>query len=168
MFPLPAPERQMIRTEPLTQAAFAPFGDVLDTNGDPDRIINAGLCGRWHDRARLDFGPDGRAGISIFRSETRTLPYLLDLVERHPLGSQAFLPMTQDPFLVIVAEDDVGTPGRIRAFLTAPGQGINILRNIWHGVLTPLAAPGLFAVIDRIGPGNNLQEYRLPTPVTVA
>jgi ureidoglycolate lyase len=157
----------MIQTEPLTPAAFAPFGDVLDTSGPPDRIINAGLCGRWHDRARLDFGPDGRAGISLFRSETRTLPYVLDLLERHPLGSQAFLPMSQDPFLVIVAADDNGRPANIRAFLTAPGQGINLLRNTWHGVLTPLAPPGLFAVIDRIGPGANLEEYPLPQPFTV-
>ncbi len=157
----------MILTEPLSPEAFAPFGDVLDTAGDPDRLINAGLCGRWHDRARLDFGPDGHAGISLFRSETRSLPYPLDLLERHPLGSQAFLPMTQDPFLVIVAEDDAGTPFRIRAFLTAPGQGINLLRNTWHGVLTPLAPPGLFAVVDRIGEGPNLQEFHLPKPLIV-
>lgn len=158
----------MIQTEPLAPAAFAPFGDVLDTAGDPDRLINAGLCGRWHDRARLDFGPDGHAGISLFRSDARSLPYRLDLLERHPLGSQAFIPMTPDPFLVIVADDDGGTPARVRAFLTAPGQGINLLRGVWHGVLTPLAAPGLFAVIDRIGPGTNLQEYHLPAPVSVA
>lgn len=157
----------MIRTEPLTPAAFAPFGDVLDTDGPPDRLINAGLCGRWHDRARLDF-TDGRAGISLFRSQTRSLPYRLDLLERHPLGSQAFLPMSPDPFLVIVAEDSRGTPANIRAFLTAPGQGINLLRNTWHGVLTPLHAPGLFAVIDRIGDGPNLEEYLLPAPLLIS
>jgi ureidoglycolate lyase len=157
----------MIQTEPLAPAAFAPFGDVLDTAGDPDRLINAGLCGRWHDRARLDFGPDGRAGISLFRSDARSLPYRLDLLERHPLGSQAFIPMTPDAFLVVVAEDAGGTPTRLRAFLTAPGQGINLLRGVWHGVLTPLMSPGLFAVIDRIGPGVNLEEYHLPAPVQV-
>jgi ureidoglycolate lyase len=156
-----------IQTEPLSRTAFAPYGDVLDCTGDPDRIINAGLCGRWHDRAALDFGPDGRAGISLFRSETRTLPYKLDLLERHPLGSQAFIPMTFSPFLVIVAADLGGVPDGIRAFVTTPGQGINIGRNVWHGVLTPLQAPGLFAVIDRIGPGANLQEYTLPVPVMV-
>ena len=158
----------MIRAEPMTAAAFAPFGDVLDAAGEPDRLINAGLCGRWHDRARLDFGPEGRAGISIFRSETRSLPYRVDLVERHPLGSQAFIPMTAHPFLVVVAEDDHGTPVRLRAFVTAPGQGINLLRNTWHGVLAPLLPPGLFAVIDRIGPEVNLEEYPLdPAPVVV-
>ena len=155
-----------ILTEPLTPEAFAPFGDVLEAEGPPDRLINQGLCGRFHDRARLDFG-EGRAGISVFKAEPRALPYRLDLVERHPLGSQAFLPMSLDPFLVIVAEGQETAPGRIRAFLTRPGQGVNLLRNTWHGVLTPLCAPGLFAVVDRIGEGANLEEYRLPEAVTV-
>ena len=148
-----------IRAEPLSAAAFAAFGDVLDASGDPDRLINEGLCGRFHDRARLDFG-SGRAGISIFDAVPRRLPYAFSLVERHPEGSQAFLPMTLHPFLVIVAPDADGRPGRPRAFLTAPGQGINLLRGTWHGVLTPLAAPGLFAAVDRIGAGANLEEFR--------
>ncbi|WP_210529204.1 ureidoglycolate lyase [Rubellimicrobium arenae] len=155
-----------IRPEPLTAAAFAPFGDLLEVAGAPDRLINQGLCGRFHDRARLDFD-GGRAGISLFDAQPRELPYRLEMVERHPLGSQAFLPMTQHPFLVIVAEGHDAAPGRIRAFLTAPGQGINLHRGIWHGVLTPLHAPGLFAVVDRIGEGQNLEEYWLPEPVTV-
>lgn len=151
---------------PLTAAAFAPFGDVLETDGPPDKLINGGLCGRFHDRARLDMG-DGRPGISLFRSETRRLPYTLDLLERHPDGSQAFIPMSHDPFLVIVAPDDSDRPGMPCAFLTTPGQGINLLRGTWHGVLTPLHAPGLFAVIDRIGDGPNLEEYPLPDPYCV-
>jgi ureidoglycolate lyase len=156
-----------ILTEPLTAAAFAPFGDVLDAAGEPDRLINRGLCGRFHDRARLDFGPAGRAGISIFKAVPRQLPYILDLVERHPEGSQAFLPLSLDPFLVIVAPDEAGRPGRPRAFLTAPGQGINLLRGTWHGVLTPLAEPGLFAVVDRIGDTPNLQEFPLDPPYRI-
>lgn len=155
-----------IGIEPLSHEAFAPFGDVLEAEGVPDRLINRGLCGRWHDRARLDFG-DGRAGISLFRAEPRSLPHGLDLVERHPDGSQAFVPMTPDPFLVIVAPDEGGRPGRPRAFRTAPGQGVNYLRGTWHGVLTPLAAPGLFAVIDRIGPGANLEEHPFQLAWTV-
>lgn len=155
-----------IQTEPLTAAAFAPFGDVLDATGD-FRLINDALCRRHHDRARLDFG-SGRAGISIFDAVPRALPYDFDLVERHPEGSQAFLPMTEHPFLVIVASDEGGHPGRPRAFLTATGQGINLLRGTWHGVLTPLAAPGRFAVVDRIGDGPNLEEFRYPAPWRVA
>jgi ureidoglycolate lyase len=156
-----------IRTEPLTAEAFAPFGDVLEAAGAPDRIINRGLCGRYHDRAALDFGPGGRAGVSIFKAEPRALPYRLDLLERHPEGSQTFVPMSQDAFLVIVAPDDGGTPGTPRAFVTVPGQAINFHRGTWHGVLTPLAAPGLFAVVDRIGDTPNLEEYLLDPPYVV-
>ena len=157
---------RQIRTEPLTATAFAPFGDLLDCAGDPDKIINQGLCGRYHDRATLDFA-DGRAGISLFKAELRSLPYTLDLLERHPLGSQAFVPMSHDPFLVIVAPDENGKPGTPRAFLTQAGQAINFHRNTWHGVLTPLSGSGLFAVIDRIGDGANLEEHWLNTPYEV-
>lgn len=155
-----------ITCEPLTDEAFAPFGDVLDCAGDPDKIINAGLCGRYHDRAQMDFGPDGRVGISIFRAEKREMPYACHLFERHPEGSQAFIPMSENPFLVIVAEDDNG-PVNPRAFLTTPCQGINFHRNTWHGVLTPLADPGLFAVIDRIGETPNLEEHVLADPLLI-
>lgn len=150
-----------IRTEPLTAEAFAPFGDVLECAGEPDKLINAGLCGRYHDRATLDFGPEGRAGLSLFNAQPRSLPYSFDLLERHPEGSQAFIPMTEHPFLVIAAPDDNGRPATPRAFLTAPHQGINFHRGIWHGVLTPLKAPGLFAVVDRIGTTANLEEVFL-------
>ena len=153
--------------EPMTADAFAPFGDLLEAKGMPDKIINQGLCGRFHDRARMDFS-DGRAGISIFHAEKRDLPLKLDLVERHPDGSQAFVPMSHQPFVVVVAEDQNGTPQNIRAFLTEAGQAINIHRGVWHGVLTPLYDPGLFAVIDRIGEGPNLEEYWLPDEVIIA
>jgi ureidoglycolate lyase len=156
----------LVHIETLTNEAFAPFGDVLDSAGEPDKIINQGLCGRYHDRAKLDFA-DGTAGISLFKAEPRSLPLTLDMVERHPLGSQAFLPMSLYPFLVIVAADKDGAPGTPRAFLTRPGQGVNYHRNTWHGVLTPLHAPGLFAVVDRIGPGENLQEHWFSTPYSV-
>jgi ureidoglycolate lyase len=153
--------------QPLTADAFAPFGDVLDASGAPDRIINQGLCGRYHDRARLDFGADGRAGLSIFKAEIRSLPYRLDLVERHPEGSQAFIPMTDDPFLVIAATDRGGRPDTVHAFLTDGTQGINFHKNTWHGVLTPLGGSGLFAVVDRIGTTANLEEFRLDDPITI-
>ncbi len=157
---------EIITIRPLTAEAFAPFGDVLDATGDPDRMINAGLCGRYHDRAKLDFG-DGRAGISLFSAEPRNLPLALDMVERHPDGSQAFLPMSLEPFLVVVAPDETGKPGRPVAFRTEPGQGVNYHRGIWHGVLAPLSSPGLFAVIDRIGEGANLEEHWFETPFLV-
>lgn len=156
-----------IRCQPLNPHDFAPYGDVLDARGVPDKVINQGFCGRFHDRATLDFGPDARAGLSIFKAIARKFPYSVDLVERHPDGSQAFVPMTDDPFLVIVADDAGGKPGCPRAFITDGAQAINFHRNTWHGVLTPLAEPGLFAVIDRIGTTPNLEEYVYDTPYTI-
>ncbi|SOB99076.1 ureidoglycolate lyase [Rhodobacter maris] len=158
---------QEIRIEALTKEAFAPFGDIIDVLGPPTKRINAGLCGRHDDLARLSFEAPGRAGISLFDAQARALPYTLDLVERHPLGSQAFLPLDGVPFLVCVAEDEGGSPVRFRAFLTASGQGINLLRNTWHGVLAPIGAQGRYAVVDRIGAGVNLEECPLDTPIRI-
>jgi len=156
-----------IKIQPITAEAFAPYGDVIEVSGTPDKIINQGLCGRFHDLARMAFGTDGRAGISLFQAELRILPLTLDMVERHPEGSQAFLPMSMDGFLVIVAPDENGAPGTPLAFMTKPGQGVNYLPNTWHGVLTPVAGSGLFAVIDRIGVTPNLQEFWFPDPFVV-
>lgn len=152
--------------EPLTVAAFAPFGDVLEASGE-SFPINGGLCDRFHDRARMEFIGDGRAGISLGFGRPYPLPLTFSLVERHPLGSQAFVPMQEDPFLVVVAPDEDGRPGTPRAFLTAPGQGVNYLRNAWHGVLTPLGRPGRFLIVDRIGTGVNLEEHTYEAPWTV-
>ncbi len=90
-------------------------------------------------------------------------------MEHHPEGSQAFIPMHQNPWLVITADagDTDDAPGKIHAFLAAPGQAINFHRGIWHGVLTPLHAPGLFAVVDRIGDTANLVEHVLEEPVLI-
>lgn len=152
--------------EPLTHAAFAPFGDVLDVTGSPDKMINQGMCGRYHDRASLDFA-DGKAGISLFKAEARSFPIMLDMMERHPEGSQAFIPMSMDPFVVVVAPDDNGQPGQPRAFVTTAGQGVNYHRNTWHGVLTPLHEPGIFTVVDRIGEGPNLEEHWFDAAYTI-
>lgn len=152
----------VIHTEPLTATAFAPFGDVLEATGDY-RLINDRFCQRHHDRARLEFG-DARPGLSVFHAQARALPYAFDLIERHPEGSQAFIPMTAQPFLVIVAASPDARP---RAFLTNGAQGINLRVGTWHGVLTPLQDPGLFVVLDRIGPTANLEEHRYPEAWTV-
>ncbi|MEM9579021.1 MAG: ureidoglycolate lyase [Pseudomonadota bacterium] len=155
-----------LQSRPLTAQAFAPYGDVLAATGAPDKLINQGRCGRFHDLARLDFS-DGRAGISLFKGEKETLPLALKMMERHPLGSQAFIPLSADPFLVVVARDQQGSPVDPIAFLTAPGQAINFHKGTWHGVLTPLSEPGLFAVIDRIGEGANLQEHWFETAYVI-
>jgi ureidoglycolate lyase len=155
-----APSR-MLTAEPLTAEAFAPWGDVIEAAGT-SFPINDGMCDRFHDLARMEF-EGGRAGISIGWGRPYPLPHRFRLVERHPLGSQAFLPMTEKPFLVVVAPDEGGRPGAPRAFVTRPGQGVNYLRNAWHGVLTPLGRPAPFAIVDRIGSGVNLEEHRYDT-----
>lgn len=150
----------------LTAQAFAPYGDVMEPSGTPDKMINQGRCARFHDRARLDFS-DGQAGISIFQAQRETLPLTLAMMERHPQGSQAFVPMSATGFLVVVARDQNGVPSDPKAFVTAPGQAINFHRGTWHGVLTPLSEPGLFAVIDRIGDGANLEEHWFKEPFII-
>jgi ureidoglycolate lyase len=156
-----------LAAEPLTAEAFAAFGDVIEAEG-ASFPINDGMCDRFHDLARMEFtGQGARSGISLGTSRPFPLPHVFDLVERHPLGSQAFVPMTEDPFLVVVAADEGGRPGRPRAFLTSGAQGVNYLRNVWHGVLTPLGRPASFLIVDRIGTGNNIEEFRYPEPWTV-
>lgn len=151
---------------PLTAEAFAAYGDVLEVQGAPDKIINQGLCGRHHDKANLDFG-SGRAGISLFDAKARAFPYVVDMVERHPEGSQAFIPLDGVPMIVVVADDDKGTPVGLKAFISQPGQSINLHRGTWHGVLAPLGKAGRYAVVDRIGDGPNLEEHWFSDPWTV-
>ncbi|MEM9358605.1 MAG: ureidoglycolate lyase, partial [Pseudomonadota bacterium] len=117
-----------IAIEKLTREAFAPFGDVLEIGTIEPFMINRGMCARYSDLADLDFDTDSRLGISIFDAKAYDLPLLLDMMERHPDGSQAFLPTTHAPFLVIVADDNEGTPATPRAFMSAPGQGVNYHR----------------------------------------
>ncbi|RBO54318.1 Ureidoglycolate hydrolase [Rhodovulum sp. BSW8] len=155
----------MLTAIPITAEDFAPFGEVVELGGE-FKTINEGFCRRYSDLATLDI-VDGAPGISLFDAEIRSLPYDCGLLERHPLGSQCFIPMRNAEFLVIVAPDAGGRPGAPRAFVAGAGQGVNIGRNVWHGVLCPISGSGLFAVVDRIGPGPNLEEVRLPEPVTV-
>jgi len=150
---------------PLTADAFAPFGEVLEIAGPPDFAFNAGMAQRWAARALPEVtGEGGRVAISLARAEPYRLPLHLDLVERHPLGSQAFMPLSAEPFLVVVAADEGERPGRPRAFLTNGAQGVNYRRNVWHGVLTPLDQPQDFLIVDRTGPGDNLQEHHFARP----
>ena len=155
-----------ILATPLIRAAFAPFGDVLETTEIPDKIINDGRCKRFHDQANIDCA-DHKIGMSIFDSEVCALPYRLDLMERHPLGSQAFIPMNAGVFLVIVAEDSGGVPAKPQAFYTAPFQGINFHRNIWHGPLAPLSPKAIYMVVDYVGTEPNLEEYTFETPYRI-
>lgn len=153
--------------EPLTTEKFSPYGDIIEATGEPTVMINQNNCARYHDIAALDFS-NGRAGISVFSAKPYAFPLNLEMMERHPLGSQAFIPMSSQPFLVVVAPDRNGIPDRPNAFITKTGQGVNYHRNVWHAVLTPIKEPGMFTVIDRIGDGNNLEEHWFDSPYTIA
>ena len=158
-----------ISIQPLTREAFAPFGQVIEREGAPNFPINAGKCTRYHDLAKIETtGEKARPMISLLRGEPYPLPLELGMVERHPLGSQAFVPLTDFPFLVVVAEETEGGPGEPIAFRTAPGQGVNIDRNVWHGILTPLDGVSDFAVVDRGGEGVNLEEHFYEVPFLIA
>jgi ureidoglycolate lyase len=159
--------RQII-ARPLTREAFAPFGDVIDKPSYPDRIpINGGRARRLPPMAEATVrGEGGRVSISLVEGDPYTFPLQLDLVERHPLGSQAFIPLSPDPFVVIVCPDENNRPGTPQAFLAAPGQGVNYHPNVWHGVLTPLVAQD-FLIVDRAGEGVNLEKWRFTEPWTV-
>ena len=154
-----------INTQPLTLAAFAPFGQVLDASG-PSYFINKGDAQRF-DVGRVTLAGDSHGRISIVVAKPVSLPHALGMVERHPLGSQAFHPRSNRPFLVIVAPDDNGRPGMPVAFVTGPGQGVNYNINTWHGVLTPLGEQQEFVVVDRGGEGPNLEEHHFPEAYTV-
>lgn len=157
-----------LTARPLTREAFAPFGDVLDTDWQNHYPINAGKCERYHDLARAEAtGTDARVILSIFRGTPYAFPLTLSMMERHPFGSQAFMPLSPRPFLVVVAHDENGVPGEPHAFVTAPAQGVNYKRNLWHAVLTPIGAPQDFLVVDRVGAEKNLEEHHFAEPWTI-
>lgn len=154
-----------VRVEPLTREAYAPFGQVITTEGAAHFPINGGMTERFHDLAQIELaGPGARPLLSIARGQPYELPLTLTMMERHPLGSQAFHPLSPRPFLSIVAPDEDGIPGTPRAFRAGPGMGINMQRNCWHAVLTPLGEAADFLMIDRGGEGNNLEEHFFAEP----
>ncbi len=148
----------------LTAAAFAPFGEVIETEGSRHYPINGGFAERYHDLAGIDVvAGGGRALVSIFRGRPRPVPMRLTLMERHPLGSQAFVPLDdRDWFLVVSAAPDPCRPEGLRAFRAGGRQGVNYARGTWHHPLIVLEPGHEFLVIDRGGEGTNLEEVPFP------
>lgn len=158
-----------IIARPLTREAFDPYGEVIAAEGAQSYPVNDGKCIRYHDLANVEaLGPNARVLVSIFRGSPYPLPLSLTLVERHPFGSQAFFPLGGKPFLVVVCHDTEDGPGKPEAFVTAPGQGVNYARNIWHAVLTPIGETQDFLVVDRGGDGSNLEEFHFSRPWIIA
>ena len=157
---------QTLTPRPLTREAFAPFGDVIQA-GENGAQINNGTSVRFNDLARVKTDANGAAGLSVFRAAPRTLPMRIEMLERHPLGSQAFVPMTRTAFVVVVADADAKNESQpnlqaVCAFKTAPGQGVNFHRGVWHHPLIALNETCDFLVADRIGPGDNCDVFNFP------
>ncbi len=151
-----------LAVEPLTKAAFAPFGEVLERDGAELRVINGGTTDRLHALARVDAADEGGwPVVSIFRGRRRPFPLRVAMMERHPLGSQAFVPLRPLPWLVVVAQGASGGPRGFRAFSARGDQGVSYRRGTWHHPLLILHPEQDFLVVDRDGPGGNLEEVAL-------
>ena len=149
-----------VTPEPLTAQAFAPFGEVIEASAQAEQVaINYGQTARFNDLARIDV-EGGHAIVSIFRGQPLDPPHL-KIFERHPLGSQSFSPLQGRPFLVAVAPPGDFDPAAIRVFRAQGHQGVNYAKGVWHHYLLPLEAQSDFLVIDRAGPGENLDEIEL-------
>ncbi len=144
--------------EPLTREAFAPFGDVVDSAGTAGAPANHGTARRYPALAGIEIrGRGARTVIGIFETRPVRLPFHLLVMERHPLGSQAFQPLREHPWLLVVATDP-RRPDGYRAFLAGGRQGIAYRPGVWHHFLLSPEHPGRFLVVDREGPGGNLEE----------
>ena len=153
---------------PLTSERFAPYGDVIGTSDHTD-AMNADRFERFDDLCGIDIAADGHVAVSIARCRVATsLPYRIDMVERHPLGSQAFVPLSPCRMLVVVAPPGESVEAEdLRAFISNGKQGINYKRGTWHMPLIAFDAGQKFLIIDRGGEGPNCDMHDLDTPITV-
>lgn len=159
---------ETLTIQPLTQEAFAPFGTVIEADPASMRYINGGTTERYHALAEVEaVGEDARVIINLFRAVPRAFPYAVDMMERHPFGSQSFSPIDDRPWLVVVAEDEGGKPGRPQVFRAGGRQGVNYRRNVWHHPLIAIGAVSDFIVVDRLGGGVNLEELAFDTPFII-
>ncbi|MFM0720445.1 ureidoglycolate lyase [Paraburkholderia strydomiana] len=158
-----------LQMERLTRASFAPFGEVIELDGARHFAINGGTTERYHDLAAVDVtAQGGRPLINLFRAQPRTLPVDITMMERHPLGSQAFIPLRRGRYLVVVAPPGEFDPARMRAFWTDAWQGVNYAKGVWHHPLLALDQVSDFVVVDRGGEGNNCDELSLAEPWRLA
>lgn len=151
--------------EPLTQAAFAPFGTVIETAGAKSFPINQGTTTRFHGLAQSDPGPDGHSILSIFRGRPRPVPIRIEMLERHPLATQAFVPLAPRDWLVVVASKPDASA--LRCFRATGSQGVQYGVGVWHHPLLVLDEPQDFLIVDRDGPGENLEEVQLSSAATI-
>ena len=158
--------KRNIQIQPLTQESFAPFGDVIEKENRDFFPINNGLTKRYHALSLAQVsGEDVAVGMSIFHNLAATeLPFQIEMLERHPYGSQSFIPLQQQKFVIVVAlplDHTQPDEQQIFAFLSNGQQGVNYHQGVWHHSLITLEHNSDFLVIDRIGGGQNCDMYQL-------
>jgi len=162
-------EAILLQAKPLTQENFAAFGDVIEAGMSEPIMINEGTTERFHALSEVQLGSaEDKAIISIFRAQPRSFPMSIQMLERHPLGSQSFHPLSQEPYLVLVA-DAVEQPSaeHLHLFLATAQQGVNYHKGTWHHPLLALNAVSDFLVVDRAGKGHNCEEITLNQDIEI-
>ena len=160
----------ILKPQPLTRQSFKPYGQVIELDDHQDiKAINYGQTNRFHDLADLNLNKDdGQPLFSIFRSKPISFPFQIKVIERHPLSSQLFYPLSEQPFLVLVA-NNVDKPDYtdLQLFVTNGRQGVNYAANTWHHYLLALDTVCDFIVLDRGGPEKNCEEYCLGQSIII-
>ena len=148
---------KIIKPIKITKINFATYGDLISTDDIKPMDINAGYAKRFDNLANINTSKDeGKTVVSIFSALKRTFPMKIDMMEKHPLGSQAFIPMKETTFLCFVAPSGESPElSKIQSFIIPPKTGINYKPGIWHFPLISTENTN-FLVIDRKGDGENL------------
>lgn len=165
----------IITPTPLTQKAFSIFGDVIEASAEVNNFaINDGYTQRYHDLANIDVNEvdadnnKGHAIVSIFRSTPLAQPIAIKMMERHPYGSQAFIPMGENPYLVVVAPAGEFELSKVKVFIANSNQGVNYHKGTWHHFCLALGSESDFLVVDRGGKGDNCDVLKLDGSLLIA
>ncbi|GAA5143985.1 ureidoglycolate lyase [Thalassotalea piscium] len=160
----------VITPKPLTKDTFSAFGDVIEASEQVKSFsINDGFTQRYHDLAKVDVSDNnGHPLISIFRSTPLEQPIAIRMMERHPLGSQAFIPMGENPYLVVVAPAGDFNINNIEVFIAQANQGVNYHKGTWHHFCLALGSISDFLVVDRGGDGDNCDVLKLEGSLVIA
>lgn len=161
-----------VMSEPLTASGFAPFGDVVSAEARDGISANLGTAVRFDWVAELaSTRPGAKANVAVFRSTPKTLPFRVEMLERHVCSSQMFIPMECTEFLVVVAQNAAdGFPdlATLRAFRCRAGQGFNYRPGVWHHPIIALNAPAQFMMLAwEDGSKLDCEERKLSEPVAV-
>ena len=148
---------KIIKPVKISRSNFSSYGDLISTDDINPMNINEGYAKRFDNLANLDTSKDsGKTIVSIFSALKRTFPMKIHMMEKHPLGTQAFIPMKETTFLAFVAPTgDSPEIDKIQSFIIPPKMGINYKPGIWHFPLISTENIN-FLVIDRKGSGDNL------------